>query len=103
MYGDEGIMRYEFLNTETGEYEEHIMPWQELDQFKEDNPHLQKVISAPAIVSGNGGVRNDNGWKENMARIAEAHPGTPLADRYGKKSDKEIKTRNVLKKHGIIE
>jgi len=96
-------MRYEFLNTETGEYEEHVMPWQELDQFKEDNPHLKKVVSAPMIVSSAGGMRNDDGWKENMSRIAEAHPGTPFADRYGKRSDKEIKTRNVLKKHGVIE
>ena len=47
-------------------------------------------------------VKNDSGWKENLSRIAEAHPNTPLADRYGKKTTKEIKTRQVLKKHKVI-
>ena len=34
-----------------------------------------------------------------MSRIAEAHPTSPLADRYGKKSIKQVKTREVIKKH----
>jgi len=41
--------------------------------------------------------------KEVFAKAAEAHPNSPLADRYGKKSIKEIKTREVLKKHKVIE
>jgi len=42
---------------------------------------------------------------ENLQRIAESHPGTPLADRYApsaSKSVKDIRTRQVLKKHGVI-
>jgi hypothetical protein len=34
-----------------------------------------------------------------MSKIAEKHPASPLAEKYGKKSTKEIKTREVLKKH----
>jgi hypothetical protein len=34
-----------------------------------------------------------------MSRIAEAHPTSPLADRYGKKSIKQIKTQQALKKN----
>ena len=60
----------------------------------------------PSLFSMAGGVgdrvKNDSGWKENLSRIAEAHPNTPLADRYGKKTTKEIKTRQVLKKHKVI-
>ncbi len=41
-------------------------------------------------------------WKDNMSRIAEAHPGSPLSYRYGKKSTKDINTRQVLKKHKIL-
>ena len=55
-----------------------------------------------SIVSDTGGIKNDGGWGDNMQRIAEAHPGSPLARRYGKKSTKEINTRNVLKKHNIL-
>ena len=51
-------------------------------------------------IGGTGDrIKNDAGWKENLSRIAEAHPSSALADRYGKKTTKEIKTREVLKKH----
>ena len=54
--------------------------------------------------SGTGDmVKNDNGWKEHMSRIAEANPGSSVADRYGKESTKSAKTRQVLKKHGVID
>ena len=94
---------YMFKNQKTEEVTEVTMRISELDQFREDNPDLETVISAPNIVSGSGGMKNDSGWKENMSRIAEAHPGTPLADRFGHKSNKEIKTRDALKKHGVID
>ena len=32
-----------------------------------------------------------------MSRIAEAHPTSPLAQRYGKKSIKQVKTEQVIK------
>ena len=47
-------------------------------------------------------IKNDEGWKENLSRIAEAHPRSNLADRYGKKSVKQSKTEQVLKKHKVI-
>jgi hypothetical protein len=34
-----------------------------------------------------------------LSRIAEAHPTSPFADRFGKKSIKEIKTKQVIEKH----
>ena len=53
------------------------------------------------IVSGIQGIthKNDQGWKENMQRIAEAHPTSALGQRYGKKSIKQVKTEQVIKKH----
>ena len=47
-------------------------------------------------------MKNDQGWKENMSRIADAHPTSPFAERYGKKSTKSIKTQQVLQKHRTI-
>jgi len=44
-------------------------------------------------------MKTDSGWKENMSRIAEAHPTSPFADRFGKKSTKDIKTNQVIQKH----
>ena len=51
------------------------------------------------------GPKTDGGFNERMQQIADSHPGSPLASRYGAgktKSHKEIKTRNVLKKHKVI-
>ena len=40
---------------------------------------------------------------ERMGQIADSNPGTPLADKYGRKDQKKDKaTRKVLKKHGVI-
>ena len=95
---------YTFENKETGEIHEETMRIAELDDFKRDNPHLQQIITkAPSVVSSVGGVsksiRPSDGMKEVFAKAAEAHPTSPLAERYGKKSIKQIKTEQVVKKH----
>jgi len=93
---------YTFENKDNGEVFEIDMRIAELDQFKEDNPNLQQLITgAPMMVrsTGSGGVKPGGGLDEVFAKAAEAHPDSPLADRYGKKSIKEIKTREVINKH----
>jgi len=69
------------------------------ETYLEQNPHIKQLITKINIVSGTGGIKNDSGWKDNLQRIAEAHPTSALADRYGKKSIKEIKTKQVIEKH----
>ena len=66
------------------------------------NKHIKQQITTINIISGTGGIKNDGGWKEVQSKIAERNPGTPFADRHGRASTKEIKTRQVLKKHGIL-
>ena len=39
---------YEFLNKETGLFEDHFMSYTKLDEFKKNNPHLLQQISAPS-------------------------------------------------------
>ena len=71
-----------------------------VEEIKNDiEKHLNKQISLDVHIAD---LLNDDGWKENMSRIAEAHPGSPLASRYGKDSTKNINTRNVLKKHKVL-
>jgi hypothetical protein len=99
---------YRFYDTVTQEEYDEFMSMAELDEYKKLNPHVQQVPVAVAIAGDHimgVGPKVDNGFTENMQRIAESHPGTPLADRYGSsstRSTKEIQTRNVLKKHGVI-
>lgn len=93
---------YDFENTKTGKVTTEMMSIAELDEFKKNNPHMKQLITKVNISSGVlgvGSMRNDNGWKEMQSRIAEAHPASPFADQHGKKSIKEVKTRQVIEKH----
>ena len=94
---------YSFRNTETGEEFDDILTISEREKFLEQNSHIEQLPSRVSIVGGHGDrIKNDSGWKENMSRIAEAHPGSPLASRYGKDTTKNINTRKVLKKHKVL-
>lgn len=96
---------YILRNTETDEEYEEFCTWDELEKFLKENPKFQQVPSAPHIVGDHVmgvGPKNDNGWKENLARIAQGHPTSALADRYGSKSTKDIKTHGIMRKHGLI-
>ena len=44
-------------------------------------------------------VKPGGGLDEVFSKAAEAHPGSPLADRYGRKSIKQAKTDAVVEKH----
>ena len=93
---------YSFRNNDTGEEWDEFFSISGKEEFLEQNKHIVQLPSLISIVSDVGGIKNDGGWKDNMSRIAEAHPGSPLARRYGKKSTKDINTRQVLKKHKIL-
>ena len=95
---------YNFKNTKTGEEWEEFFTMNGKDLFLEQNPDIVQLPSLFAMsASGTGDrVKTDAGWKENLSRIAEAHPTTPLGHKYNKKTIKEHKTRQVLKKHGVL-
>ena len=44
-------------------------------------------------------MKNDGGWKDNLSRIADAHPNSALAQQHKKRSIKEVKTQQVVEKH----
>lgn len=94
---------YDFKNTETGEVETLMLTVGEREEYLKENSHLQQVhLQAPATVRGTGGMKNDDGWKENLARIAEAHPTSALAERQGGRKTKQVKTQEALKKHTSV-
>ena len=92
---------YTFFNKRTRKEFTKMMAISEMEEYLDKNHHISQVIVPINIVAGVSGLthKNDQGWKENMSRIAEAHPTSPLADRYGKKSIKTIKTQQALKKN----
>ena len=92
---------YTFYNKRTKKEFDEMMTISEMESYLNKNKHINQVIKGLNIVSsvGNRTGKTDSGWKENLSRIAEAHPRSALAKRYGKKSIKQIKTEQVIKKH----
>lgn len=92
---------YEFHNTETDEYFEDLLSISEKQRLLELNPHIKTVPSKFGIVSSVGSIdsKTDNTWKEVLSKVAEAHPNSEVADRYGKKTHSQIKTKQVIDNH----
>ena len=94
---------YEFLDTKTNEQFEVIMRISEREQFLLNNPHIQPIVSAPMIVSGVSTTgKVPDGFKEVLSKVAEKYPNSPVADKHGKRSTKEAKTRQIVKKYAEI-
>ena len=92
---------YDFLNTETNEVEEHLMSISQKEQYLKDNPHMkQHYTKVAGIVRSSGTTNVDNhGFKEVLQKVGEAHPFGSVADEHTRKTGKEVKTREVIKKH----
>lgn len=48
---------YQFLNKENNEIEEYVMSYKLIDQFKEDNPHLERYFAAEHLPVFSDGTR----------------------------------------------
>ena len=92
---------YTFENTKTKKVFDEMMSISEKEEYLEKNKHIKQRLTAINIVGGVQGIthKTDGGWNDNLQRIADAHPTSPLADRYKKKSIKEIKTQQAVQKH----
>ena len=92
--------RYEFRNNKTGEEYDEIMSYEEKLKYLEDNPHIQSIFTTMNIVSGTTkSEMGDSGMKEVFHKIADKHPNSPLADRYGKKTIRKLKAKRAYDKH----
>ena len=73
----------------------------EMEEYLSKSKHIRQRIGAVNIVGGVQGIthKQDGGFKDVLSKIAEAHPKSALAKEHRKRSIKEVKTENVLKKH----
>ena len=92
---------YTFENKKTGKVYDDMMSIAEKEAFLKKNKHIEQKLTTINISSGVMGVnmKNDGCWKDNLSRIAEAHPTSALADQHRKRSIKEVKTQQVMAKH----
>ena len=48
-------------------------------------------------------MKTDGGMKDTFSRIAEAHPNSPLADRFGSsQTNQQKRVESIGKKHGLV-
>ena len=97
-------MEYAFIHKKTKKIVRHDLRMSDYDAFKKKHPQLERYHdSAPAITFNGRTFRSldaqtDNGWKEVLSKIAEKNKGSQLANDYGKKSIKDVKSRLAIEK-----
>ena len=92
---------YNFHNTKTDEKWTEYMSISEMEKFTKKK-HIELLPPTQMnIVSSVGSVdtHTDNGFKEVLSKVSEAHPESPLARRYGKRTVKDTQIEKVRKKH----
>ena len=92
---------YRFYNSKTKEEYTDLMSISEMEEFIK-NKHIKILPPTQLnIVSSTGSIdsKTDNGWKEVLSKVSEAHPASNLASQYGKKSVKDTQVDRVIQKH----
>jgi len=92
---------YTFEIIETGEQYDEMMKISEKDDYLKDNPQIKPVMTAPHFVGDHIIKKMDGGMKETLQKIAERNPNTPLADRFSRRSAKDIQKENIVKKYNL--
>ena len=93
---------YTIRNKEFGTEKDVFCSYSELQEMLKSDD-IEQVLSAPALVGDHVVKRMDGGMKEVFSKIADKHPNTPLADRFGSGgSNAHKKVVDVGKKHGLI-
>tara|TARA_B100000073_G_scaffold34796_1_gene26289 strand:+ start:230 stop:547 length:318 start_codon:yes stop_codon:yes gene_type:complete len=91
---------YRFKDNHTGEIWEELMTISEMEELiKSDTiellpPTQMNIVSSVGSIDG----KTDSGWKEVMSKVSEAHPSSPLAERYGKKTVRQTQVQAARKK-----
>ena len=92
---------YRFYNKNTKTEFEEYMSIADMEKFTKKKhitlmpPTQMNIISGVVSASNN----KDGGFNEVLHKISEAHPNSALADRTLKKTIKQVKTRETIKKH----
>ena len=91
---------YRFYNKNTKTEFEEYMSIADMEKFI-TKKHIDLVPQIPNFISGTVSASNnkDGGFNEVLHKVSEAHPNSPLAEKTLRKSNKQVKTQEVIKKH----
>ena len=79
------------------------MSMTDYDQWKKDNPEWDKDWAAGVGGVTYGKPKADDGFKEVLSKVGDAHPGSVVHERHGSKDIKREKTVQTIKKHVDIQ
>ena len=90
---------YKFVNKDTGEAIEELMPHAELEQFIKDNPHLQRVFEFPAINTVNSATFLDGHAPESRKQAFDIEKKIAAMKKieYSTKHEDRGEVRKVIK------
>ena len=93
---------YTIRNKQFGTEKDVLCSYSELQEMLKSDD-IEQVLSAPALVGDHVVKRMDGGMKEVFSKIADKHPGSPLADRFSSGgTNAQKKVVEVAKKHGLL-
>jgi len=92
---------YRFLNKRTKKEYTDLMSISDMEEFIKKKHITLLPPTQINIVSSVGNIdsKTDNGWKEVLSKVSEAHPASNLASQYGKKSVKDTQVDRIIHKH----
>ena len=91
---------YRFYNSKTKTEFEDYMTISDMEKFTKKK-HIKLLVPTQMnIVSSVGSVdsKTDSGFKEVLSKAAEAHPNSPLAERYGRKTVRQTQVQAAREK-----
>ena len=91
---------YRFYNKNTKTEFEEYMTISDMEKFTKKK-HIKLLPPTQMnIVSSVGSIdsKTDSGFKEVLSKAAEAHPNSPLAERYGRKTVRQTQVEAARKK-----
>lgn len=91
---------YDLRNNETGEEWEEKMSYEDMKALTADGNVviLYKKVNFVYSTGSDGGGKVPDHFKEVMSRVAEQNPNTPVAEKYGSKTVKDVKIRDAVEK-----
>ena len=92
---------YRFYNSKTKEEYTDLMSISEMEEFIKKK-HIKLLPPTQLIIlcsTGSFDSKTDNGFKEVLSKVSEAHRASNLATQYGKKSVKDTQVDRVIKTH----
>ncbi len=88
---------YEFKNKKTGEIEEYLLSFSQVDDFKKDNPHLERIwTDTPSVIyKGSGFYSTD--YKSTPKSKSSKNEKKDSPDKKNPKKSSEKKSKKETK------